>query len=344
MTTQGQNIFGNLLEDKLRSQDYHFTVHKLTLSQKKSLIESCLSQKGCFSEVIEISNIYNTDFSILMPYNQYKTGGISSLREMNNTVIFVHPPIENPNERDFHPQNYKKVDFLNKEYQPYSHNYDEKDNELVIEQLNKRLNKAWVTRENLFSRTKAILSNRTFSEIKNKSFLIIGCGGVGGLFAEFLIRAGATNLTLIDDDKVAISNLNRLAGSKSSWVNKSKVTQLKKYFEQINKNVVICEKEERFNEGFNLTPYDYVIMCADDPKTREVASQEAKKSNKSILSIGMELYDEATVKYTISWNDYKVDKNKISNNGYGQTQGSYLSVVSLITSLGFQLFLKKRVL
>ena len=45
--------------------------------------------------------------------------------------------------------------------------------------------------------------------IKNSRVCIVGCGGIGGYAAEFLIRLGVKNLTVVDGDRFDESNLNR---------------------------------------------------------------------------------------------------------------------------------------
>ena len=46
-------------------------------------------------------------------------------------------------------------------------------------------------------------------KIFNSSISVIGCGGLGTSAAQYLSMSGLGSLTLIDDDKVSLSNLNR---------------------------------------------------------------------------------------------------------------------------------------
>ena len=59
------------------------------------------------------------------------------------------------------------------------------------------------------SRTRRLLGDAAADAIAGKHVLVLGLGGVGGYVAEFLARCGVGKLTLADDDKVALSNLNR---------------------------------------------------------------------------------------------------------------------------------------
>lgn len=55
---------------------------------------------------------------------------------------------------------------------------------------------------------------------------IAGCGGLGSVIAESLARAGVGALTLVDDDTLAIHNLNRWQGGSPQDVGRSKATLL----------------------------------------------------------------------------------------------------------------------
>ena len=49
-----------------------------------------------------------------------------------------------------------------------------------------------------------------FTEIlKNKSVILFGLGGVGSYTAEALARAGIGKITVVDNDVVSVTNINR---------------------------------------------------------------------------------------------------------------------------------------
>jgi ubiquitin-like modifier-activating enzyme 5 len=47
-------------------------------------------------------------------------------------------------------------------------------------------------------------------DIRQKSVLIVGVGGIGSVTAEMLTRCGMGKLVLYDYDKVELANMNRL--------------------------------------------------------------------------------------------------------------------------------------
>ena len=60
-----------------------------------------------------------------------------------------------------------------------------------------------------FSRSEALLGSEAMARLRAARVLIVGVGGVGSWCAEALVRTGLGHVTLVDDDVVAESNVNR---------------------------------------------------------------------------------------------------------------------------------------
>ena len=80
---------------------------------------------------------------------------------------------------------------------------------------------------NKFIRNELLLGNDASNKIRNLSVLVVGIGGVGGYALESLVRLGVENITIVDNDKVDISNFNRQIIALDSNLNKSKVEAFK---------------------------------------------------------------------------------------------------------------------
>ena len=52
-------------------------------------------------------------------------------------------------------------------------------------------------------------------KLKNSDILLFGVGGVGSFVAEALVRSGVGNLTIVDNDDVCVTNINRKCGGRS---------------------------------------------------------------------------------------------------------------------------------
>lgn len=94
-----------------------------------------------------------------------------------------------------------------------------------------------------------------------------GCGGIGSNVAMFLVRAGVSNLKIVDFDKIELSNLNRQFYFKNQ-VKKYKSEILKENLIKIDEKVIvesIVEKitTENVNSIFNDC---HIIVEAFDKK------------------------------------------------------------------------------
>ena len=63
--------------------------------------------------------------------------------------------------------------------------------------------------ENQFLRTEMVLGADGMDALHRSHVAVFGLGGVGSYAVEALVRSGVGELTLIDDDTVALTNLNR---------------------------------------------------------------------------------------------------------------------------------------
>lgn len=84
------------------------------------------------------------------------------------------------------------------------------------------------------SRTRRLLGDAAADALAQKHVLVLGLGGVGGHVAEFLARCGVGRLTLVDGDRVALSNLNRQLPALRSTVGEYKAEVLAQRFADIN--------------------------------------------------------------------------------------------------------------
>ncbi len=63
--------------------------------------------------------------------------------------------------------------------------------------------------DNQFLRTQMLLGDEAMDALRHSHVAVFGLGGVGSYAVEALVRSGVGELTLIDDDTVAPTNLNR---------------------------------------------------------------------------------------------------------------------------------------
>ncbi len=101
--------------------------------------------------------------------------------------------------------------------------------------------------------------------------LIVGAGGLGCPAAMYLASSGVGQITLADDDRVDLSNLQRQIAHHSSSIGLSKVASLKENMLQLNPGISVTALAERLQgETLNaeIGKADVVLDCSDNLKTR----------------------------------------------------------------------------
>ena len=133
-----------------------------------------------------------------------------------------------------------------------------------------------------------LLVGEKISKIKNLKVLIIGVGGVGGYAAESLARCGVSNITIVDYDRIDITNINRQIIALHSTIGKKKVDVLSTRIKDINPNCQV-KTYDLFIDSSNIqlifdADYDYILDCCDTIKSKELIIREAVKRKIKIIS------------------------------------------------------------
>ena len=63
--------------------------------------------------------------------------------------------------------------------------------------------------QDIFNRTERLVGERVMDAFSNVSVILFGVGGVGSWCAEGLVRSGIRKLTIVDSDRVSVTNVNR---------------------------------------------------------------------------------------------------------------------------------------
>lgn len=118
------------------------------------------------------------------------------------------------------------------------------------------------------SRTQLMLGDESMEKIMSKNVLVIGLGGVGAICAEMIVRAGVGSITIVDNDKVDASNINRQIQALQSSVDLPKAQVLSKRLLDINPNLNLTVHEMYIKEEITTNllasaKWDYVVDCID---------------------------------------------------------------------------------
>lgn len=202
---------------------------------------------------------------------------------------------------------------------------------------------------NLTSSTELGISPDLLNKIKTQQFCIVGCGGVGAYFAEMLVRTGAPKINLIDNDRIEHKNLNRTPFVLDD-IGKYKVDILKKRLNKINADAIITTTNMAFGcYAKNDKPRqdirdlvvnsDVTIIAVDKNRYRIECENLLKDFSKQYLVIGVEINQvNASAKYVCGWMT-TTNNNDVDQEGYGERNGSYMSIVLEAVSAGFNMMM-----
>lgn len=139
-----------------------------------------------------------------------------------------------------------------------------------------------------FSRTAQLIGEENVKNLFSKHVIVFGCGGVGGFVVEALARSGTGKISLVDNDSVNISNINRQIIALHSTVGKQKVDILKNRILDINPNCQVFTFNTFFlpenSHSFDFSQYDYVVDAVDTVTAKIEIIKKSKDANVPIIS------------------------------------------------------------
>lgn len=144
----------------------------------------------------------------------------------------------------------------------------------------------------IFNRTELLLGTDTMARIGKARVILFGVGGVGSWCAEGLVRSGISHLTIVDSDRVCVTNINRQLMATMRTVGEVKVEALRERLLQINPSAEIVALQEIYSketaETFHIGEYDYVIDAIDSLSNKmELILQVSEKECKAVLFSSM---------------------------------------------------------
>jgi tRNA A37 threonylcarbamoyladenosine dehydratase len=118
-----------------------------------------------------------------------------------------------------------------------------------------------------FLRTEMLLGAAALETLRRSHVAVFGLGGVGSWAAEGLARSGVGALTLVDQDTVGLSNLNRQLCALHSTLDRPKADVMAERVRDINPHCAVTALARRYEpaarEDFFARRYDYIIDAID---------------------------------------------------------------------------------
>lgn len=140
---------------------------------------------------------------------------------------------------------------------------------------------------NQFERLELLIQDK-INDIYNKTVLIIGLGGVGSYAVEALVRSGISNLIIVDNDTISLTNLNRQLMAYHTNIGNFKTDEIEKRILSINPNASVTKITKfidmnNINNLFN-THIDYVVDACDTLMVKLELIRICKNKNIKLIS------------------------------------------------------------
>lgn len=141
---------------------------------------------------------------------------------------------------------------------------------------------------NPFIREQMALGSDALEKLRNAHVAVFGIGGVGSYTAEALARAGVGSITLVDNDTVGESNINRQLCALHSTIGQMKAQvmadRIKDINPECNVRAICLLYTEEDKDIFFDTDYSYIADCIDLVSCKLSLILNARERNIPILS------------------------------------------------------------
>ena len=117
--------------------------------------------------------------------------------------------------------------------------------------------------------------------------LVIGAGGLGSPAAMYLASAGVGHVTLVDNDTVDLTNLQRQIAHTTERVGQSKAASARITLQQINPDIAVTALNERVDDARLaelVAQADVVLDCTDNFATRHAVNRACVAQGKPLVS------------------------------------------------------------
>ena len=139
-----------------------------------------------------------------------------------------------------------------------------------------------------FLRSEMLIGTDSLQKLKASSVAVFGVGGVGSYVCGALARCAVGNLTLIDNDTVATSNINRQLIALHSTIGKQKTEVMAERIKDINPSVNVTPINMFYTpenaHNIDFTTFDYVVDAIDTVTSKLDIIKKCKQNNIKVIS------------------------------------------------------------
>ena len=139
-----------------------------------------------------------------------------------------------------------------------------------------------------YSRTRMLLGDDAMEALRRSRVAVFGVGGVGGYVVEALARSGVGALDLIDNDVVALTNLNRQIIATHDTLGRAKVDVARERVLAIDPACAVRTYQTFFlpetADAFDFSAYDYVVDAIDTVAGKLTIIERARSAGTPVIS------------------------------------------------------------
>jgi tRNA A37 threonylcarbamoyladenosine dehydratase len=139
-----------------------------------------------------------------------------------------------------------------------------------------------------FARTELLLGEEGMQKLRAAHVAVFGIGGVGGYVVEALARSGVGELTLVDNDVVSETNLNRQIIALHSTVGRYKTEVMAERIREINPDCKVHAVNlfytDETKDRFDFSTFDYAVDAIDTLRGKLSIVEQAKQAKIPVIS------------------------------------------------------------
>ena len=167
------------------------------------------------------------------------------------------------------------------------------------------------TRQNMLKRTLDCWGLQEQARLARTHVCVVGAGSVGAMILESLARTGFERITIIDDDEVALHNLDRLAYADRFSVGLSKVKVATKYLRRVatasRPKIHALPLSIRTERAYSsAADADIIISCVDNAEARDVLNHLAYSNCIPLIDGGVLVDSNENCLFSAYWRVYLI--------------------------------------
>ena len=132
-----------------------------------------------------------------------------------------------------------------------------------------------------FSRMENLLGTKGVKRLGSAKIAVFGIGGIGSYVVEALARCGVGSLTLVDNEDISLTDINRQLYALRSAIGRKKVQVAKEHIRDIDEDILVHTYETYYSNDtagmFDLKAYDYIVDAMNSLASKILLIEQAKE-------------------------------------------------------------------